>query len=123
MSTARILVPGVYLDGYRAADRPEDVPDALHDLLTAAEATGEGTRRHATLNVPTDLLPALGTVAYDHFMSWGGEQGRRRHSMTRDDRATLAARARAAFIVHHQAKHPGVRMRAVERPFTAPEQP
>jgi hypothetical protein len=123
VSTTRILVPGEYLDGYRAADHPKDVPDALHALLMAAEATGEGIRRHVVLDVPTDLLPALDTIAYGHFMSWGDEQDRRRHSMSRDERAVLAHRARAAFVVHNQAKRPGVRIRPVERPDTDQERP
>lgn len=114
--TARILVPGEYLDAYRAADRHEAAPDALHALLAAAEPTGEGSRRRATLDVPTGLLPALDAVAYAHFMAWGDEQDRRKHSMPHEERQALAHRARAAFMVHHQAKHPDARMRPLERP-------
>lgn len=118
--TVRILLPGVYLDAYRAAPRPETAPDALHALLTAAEATGEGTRYKALLDVPADLLPALDAVALGHFNTWGDEHIRRRATMTAEERETLAHRARAAYAVHRQAHYPGARLRPADRPQERP---
>jgi hypothetical protein len=103
--TARILVPGAYLDAYRAADRHEAAPDALHALLSNAEPTGEGSNRCARLDVPTALLAALSAVALDHFNTWADEYTRRRTALPRDEAETLRSHARAAFPVHQQAAH------------------
>lgn len=104
MSTARVLVPGPYLDAYRAADRHQAAPDALHALLAAAETIGEGHNRRALLDVPTDLLPALTAVALDHFSTWGDDYTHRRTTLPREEAETLRTAARAAFVVHQQAK-------------------
>jgi hypothetical protein len=122
VSTARILIPGEYLDGYLASDRPESVPEVLHALLADGEA-GEGVRRRVVLDVPTDLLPALAQIAYDHFMAWGNEQDRRKHSMSRSEREALAHRARAAFAVYNQARPSGLRVRSAESPGSAAKEP
>lgn len=73
MPTTRVLAPGDYLDAYRAAPRADGIPDALHTLLTDAETHREGRQRYASLDVPTDLLPALLAVTDGHFRTWGEE--------------------------------------------------
>jgi hypothetical protein len=123
VSTARILIPGEYLDGYLAVGRPQGVPDALHALLTGGEAGEDGVRRRVVLDVPTDLLPALAEIAYGHFMSWGNEQDRRKHSMPRGERETLARRARAAFAIYNQARLSGLRVRSAEPSRGATKEP
>jgi hypothetical protein len=123
VNTARILIPDEYLDGYLATNRPEGVPDALHALLADGEAGEEGMRRRVVFDVPTDLLPALAEVAYGHFMAWGNEQDRRKHSIARSERETLAHRARAAFAVYNQARPSGLRVRSAESPGSAAKEP
>ncbi|MDQ1041527.1 hypothetical protein QFZ75_008029 [Streptomyces sp. V3I8] len=114
----RILAPADYLDAYRAEPRPDGMPEVLDALLRDAETSGEGTGRHADLHVPAEHLPALAATAYDQFMTWGDILKHHRATMTREQRESTAAAARAAFIVHHQAKRPGIRMRPLEQPLT-----
>lgn len=95
--TTRVFIPGPYLNAYRAEPRPDNVPDALHALLTEGDISGEPSEHLAALDVPDALLPALAAVTYAHHSAWSDE-----HEPT-EERAMLA---RAALLVHGQAKYP-----------------
>lgn len=110
--TARILVPGAYLDAYRADPHP-DAPAALHNMLTDATTTGEGTGRRATLDVPLKWLPDLAAITDDHFRTWGADYTRRRTTLPREEAEALAQSARMAFHTYQQAAR---HLRNQERP-------
>lgn len=99
MPTARILVPGAYLDAY-LADPPATAPAELHDLLAAAQPTGEGPARHAALDLPAHLLAALAVITDAHFFAWG--ERATYGAATTEERHTLNAAARAAFLTNRQ---------------------
>lgn len=88
-TAARVLIPGAFLDAWRA-DPPAAAPEALRAILACAQTTGQDNHRRAALDVPAALLAPLAETAYELFAVWGA------------DRRTFDARA--AFHVYAQAR-------------------